>query len=370
MSIRIATFNAENLMQRFDFTGFRNRFNRDRTLGMVKIRDEAHYRQLEEARVVAHTDDDMQLKALAVAEANADIVCLQEVENLEALDAFEYGYLYRMIGKGYIHKYLIEGNDGRGIDVAVMSRDETADGDRIEFKSAKSHAHVTYDDFGLLDDDLVQMGEEGHERVFRRDCLEIDFGIGGKSLTLFVVHFKSMGPDRKGKAGRDYTMPVRRAEARAVRQIIENRFGKGKTANKRWMICGDLNDYQRRIVVHGSHLTSRSFEPVNESHCGFDTLVGDGFSHNLVARLEPMEQWTMFHSRGLEEQHLCQLDYLLASPQLAGRNPKAMPQIIRNGQPWRTPMPEGQEPVRYPRVGWDRPKSSDHCPVVIQLNMV
>ena len=82
-----------------------------------------------------------------------------------------------------------------------------------------------------------------------------------------------------------------------------------------------------------------------------------------------MEQWTLYHSRGLYERHLCQLDYILASPKLADRNKKAKPEIIRSGQPWRTPMPDAQMPDRYPRTGWDRPKASDHCPVAVELRV-
>jgi len=66
---------------------------------------------------------------------------------------------------------------------------------------------------------------------------------------------------------------------------------------------------------------------------------------------------------------LVQLDYLLASPALAKLNPKAIPDIIRNGQPYRTIFPFGQEADRYPRTGWDRPKASDHCPVAITLKI-
>jgi len=370
MSLRLATFNAENLMQRFDFSGFRNEMRRDRTLQMLDIKTEKDYRQLEKARVVAHSDDAMQLTALAIADCQAHSLCLQEIENLDALHAFEYGYLFKMVGAGYRNKYLAEGNDGRGIDVAVMTRSQTSDGQPIEFIKMQSHAGLTYGAAGLLDEDLKAMGEEADDRIFRRDCLEIDFRIGGRPLTLFVCHFKSMGPGKNGVDGRDYTMPVRRAEAKAVRHIIEQKFGKGKTDNKRWVICGDLNDYRSRVIVEGDRYSGYRFKPVHEGSSGFDSLVANGFTENLVERRDEMDRWTLYHSRGPEEQHLCQLDYLLASPSLAKNNPKAVPDIIRNGQPFRTPFPKGQEVERYPRTGWDRPKSSDHCPVVVQLNMV
>ena len=51
------------------------------------------------------------------------------------------------------------------------------------------------------------------------------------------------------------------------------------------------------------------------------------------------------------------------------RNAGAVPDIIRNGQPFRTLFPPGQEVERFPRVGWDRPKASDHCPVAISLDV-
>ena len=44
MSLRIATFNVENLMNRFDFSGYRNELNQDRALALYEIKDEAEYR--------------------------------------------------------------------------------------------------------------------------------------------------------------------------------------------------------------------------------------------------------------------------------------------------------------------------------------
>jgi predicted extracellular nuclease len=234
----------------------------------------------------------------------------------------------------------------------------------------QSHAHLTYEDLGLMTDSLKEMGEEPHNRIFRRDCLEIDFRIGGRPLTLFVCHFKSMGPGKNGEDGREYTMPIRLAEAKATRWIIEDKFGKGKTDNKRWIICGDLNDYRERIIIEGDRHSGYHFKPAREKSAGFDPLITSGFTESLMTRRPEMDRWTLYHSRGPQEQHLCQLDYLLASPSLAAKNPGAVPQIIRQGQPFRTPFPPGQEVDRYPRTGWDRPKASDHCPVVVKLNMV
>src|SRR5690606_13724158 len=113
MSVRLATFNIENLITRFDFSGFRNQLRQDRVLRLYDVADKEAYQQMEQARVIASTDDTRQLSALAIADAEADILCLQEVDNMPALHAFEYGYLFRMVGNGYIQKYLIEGNDTR-----------------------------------------------------------------------------------------------------------------------------------------------------------------------------------------------------------------------------------------------------------------
>lgn len=369
MSLRLATFNVENLMNRFDYSGYRNQLNEDRTLALFEIASEAEYQLLEKARAIAHADDMRQLTALAIADTRADIICMQEVDNIEALKAFEYGYLFKMVGQGYQQKYTTSGNDSRGIDVAVMMRAETADGEPIEFVRMTSHAHVTFEEFGLHTPELASLGQEPFERIFRRDCLEIDVKIGGKPLTIYSVHFKSMGSPRNGLNGRDATMPIRIAEAKAVRRIIEQRFGKDHASDKRWVICGDMNDYRERLVIGGDAYNGYSFTPVSETVSCLDVFLDDGFATNIVERRPEMDRWTLYHTRGPQERHLCQLDYILLSPALARMNETAVPDIVRRGQPWRTLFPPGQEVERYPRAGWDRPKASDHCPVAVSLRV-
>lgn len=368
MPLRLATFNIENLMRRFDFSGFAKPNHADRTLSLYEIGDKEQYRELEQARAIAQTDDTRQLTALALAKTRADIVCLQEVDDLEALSAFEYNYLYRMVGRGYRHKTVSLGNDTRGIDVAVMARDETAEGEPIEIVGTRTHAALTFGEAGLLSPELSARGHMPEERLFRRDCLEVELRVGGKALTLFLVHLKSMSGARDGVPGRDGSMPMRRAEMSAVRRLVEARFGE-RVREASWAVCGDCNDYRERVIVGGGDLDEYTFALVQEAESALDILLGDGFAVNPVERRGALDRWTLFHSRGPKERHLCQLDYLLLSPALARANAEAVPDIVRNGQPWRTPFPPGTAVERFPRIGWDRPKASDHCPVAMTLTL-
>lgn len=379
MSVRIATFNVENLMARFDFSGWRDAMRRDRSLGSREIKSKRDYELLEQARVIAYEDDARQMTALAIADCHADILCLQEVEDLDTLEGFERNYLLPMTGLTYPQKVWIEGNDGRGIDVAVMAREQTANGEPIEVLAVKSYADRTFGDLGVHNQRLEEMGFEADERLFRRDCLEIDLKIDGKRTTLFVSHFKSMGTGRDGLSGRDYTMPVRMAEAQGVRKIISDKFGAHRTAKMRWLICGDLNDYYERLAIDGNKRIGYKFKHLREGHSGVDPLLDDGFAHDLVKRRPEDNRWTLYFAAGESRdtrdpesrpvRHLVQLDYILASPALALSNDRAVPHIIRQGLPHRTVFPAGQDVDRYPRTGWDRPKASDHCPVAVTLKI-
>jgi endonuclease/exonuclease/phosphatase family metal-dependent hydrolase len=222
----------------------------------------------------------------------------------------------------------------RGIDVAAMSKRRIV---------VDSHRELTFEELDLFNDDLEELGETPGSRVFRRDALEVTTRVGQRELVVFVCHFKSMAE------GREETMPLRIAEATAVRRIVERRFDDPAEAN--WLIVGDLND----------HTVDQEGDPIES---GLDPLLEDGFCENLVARLPAAERWTHYFP---SERTKNQLDYVLASPAVAQRNPDARPDIVRRGQPWRVPGLDDLE--RYPRVGYDRPKASDHCPVAVTLEI-
>lgn len=328
-TIRVATFNVENLLQRFNFHCY-GRLSSERTLRLLGVGEEAaEYLPLRKSLAIALTDDSRQQTAQAIRDTEADIICLQEIEHKAILDDFHHFYLNRTGCAHYGWRRCLEGNDRRGIDVGVMSKK------RIK---VTSHAHITFDDFDLYNDELCRYGLSEGEGIFRRDCLEVTVTVEEKPLSIFVCHFKSMA------GGREQTRCVREAEAEAVRRIISNSFPDPVTAD--WLIVGDLNDY------------------VSEPGHGLGPLFADGFSCNLLERLPAEERWTHYYPGG-NAKH--QIDYILASPALAARNPSAMPTVIRSGQPYR--VPESGEITRYSRIGYDRPKASDHCPVAITLEI-
>jgi endonuclease/exonuclease/phosphatase family metal-dependent hydrolase len=153
-----------------------------------------------------------QLEALAkvIRQLDADVIGLQEVESRDYLDRFLEVFLP---DEGYqvVH---FEGNDIRGIDVCVISR--------VPVGEVRSHRHLTFD------------GPEGPMR-FERDLLAVEIlPPGGDPFELWVVHLKS------NYEGREYAEPVRVAEAKMVRRMLDRRLKADPKA--RIILCGDMND--------------------------------------------------------------------------------------------------------------------------------
>ncbi|MCR9141674.1 MAG: endonuclease/exonuclease/phosphatase family protein [bacterium] len=328
MKLRLATFNAENLFARWkDRRADAKRFDNGRGRADAKHGNarqghpnrkhgkkkhgEAPFRH-DPARFREYDHKKRELTARAILSLNADVIGLQEIENLDTLKRFNH----RMLGDEYPYQILIDGNDDRLIDVALLSR--------LPFDYIRTHQYLrTKDD---------------RDWLFSRDCLEVGIRAGKKRvLPVFVNHFKSM------HGGREDTMPRRAEQSRAVVRLLKERFGKDPGAYA-WAVLGDLNDYM--------------------PSAGLKPLLSQPWIVNVVDRIkDPRDRWTHFYPGNGEYN---QLDYILLSRSLAAGNPKAVPYIERRGMP-----------RRAERAGewWSevddrkRIKASDHCPVVIQLKV-
>jgi endonuclease/exonuclease/phosphatase family metal-dependent hydrolase len=368
MRLRVCTFNVENLLSRHSF-GPKQRSETAPVLSLFDVPEEEVREAVQRSVAVALEDDKRELSALAIAETRADILVLQEVDNLGVLQPFFANYVHRLSDLRYGHYRLIDGNDPSGRDVAFAARLDLFDNKKKV--RARSHQEKTFGELEVFSEDLKTFDIGPDDRVFNRDCLEITLELPGTELVIYACHFKAIA---EREEGRERTFPIRHAEARAVRRIIEQRFGEDwRRAN--WIIAGDLNDFRETIMPGG--------EAVPAPHCSLDPLLVD-FAVDPLAALPPRERWTAFYRKApdrdlpAEEQHIG-LDYLLLSPALAAANPDAKPEIFRGGLPYRVPL-DPADPDRsirhlatrgdrYPRVGWDHPKASDHCPVVLALEI-
>ena len=261
---------------------------------------------------------DRTLTAQVIRETDADILAVQEVFDQAALDHFNSHDL-APLGAAYPFRYCFPGNDGRGLDVGLLSR--------IEPALVKSHADLTPADLGLqfegLRDDLP---------IFRRDVLLAEIG----PLTLFVCHFKAPYPDT------DLVWSIRRAEALALRALVERRFADPDQAL--WMVLGDLNEPSR------TQTRSPAIAPLL-----------DGFATDLLDRVPQQDRWSWHNPI----EHLYgHPDAMLASPALARRWPDAVPRIIRSGMGLETHRNTGPH---LSQVGHHRPHASDHAAVVVDL---
>jgi endonuclease/exonuclease/phosphatase family metal-dependent hydrolase len=139
--------------------------------------------------------------AAVLARLDADLVFLQEVENGATLAALA-------AAAGYPSARLVEGNDPRGLDVAVLAR--------LPRLGYRSHA-----------DDV---GPDGR-RLWPRDCVEVLAAASGRPLVLVGSHLSSPLSD-------DGTR--RRWQAARLREIADG----ARAADPAALVLagGDLND--------------------------------------------------------------------------------------------------------------------------------
>lgn len=262
---------------------------------------------------------DRVLTAQVIRDLDADVLILQEVFDQATLDHFHDHFLIPAGAHCYPHRTCLPGNDGRGLDLALLSR--------IAPLEVVSHASTTPADLGLS----PPAGQDPDAPVFRRDCLRIEL----PGLTLFAVHFKAPYPDA------DAAFPVRALEAQATHHLIERHFD--DPARAMWLILGDVND------------------PWHPAQPPATAPILPPFSVNLMERLPRGARWS-YHDAWSGQYG--RPDKMLASPALARACPHAVPDIHRQGLALEAARHSG---AHLPQTGHHRPHASDHAAVVIEL---
>lgn len=178
-SVTIMTFNVQNLFDNIDDPGKDDKAY----LPIAAKRNESHVAACNEIEVASWRDEclnldwsdaavDHKLTVLAGAirevdaERGADIIALQEVENVRILERLRTDYLADL---GYLPAILVEGTDLRGIDVAFLSRFPLA------------HPAVLHP---------LALRDFPERQRDTRGVLQADFALpDGSILTGFSVHF-------------------------------------------------------------------------------------------------------------------------------------------------------------------------------------
>jgi endonuclease/exonuclease/phosphatase family metal-dependent hydrolase len=151
--------------------------------------------------------------ARVMRDVNADVIAVVEAEHRTGLQAFNAQAMGAIAAAPYDHVMLIDGNDDRGIDVALMSRAA------YPIEHIRSH----------VDD------RDGNSKIFSRDCPEYCISLpGGKRLWVLVNHLKS-----KGYGAQAANDARRKKQAQRVRQIYDELAARGE---KLIAVVGDMND--------------------------------------------------------------------------------------------------------------------------------
>ena len=250
--------------------------------------------------------------ARVIAAVDADICVLCEVEHRPALLDFHDGVLVPILQKtgrlGYPYIMLIDGNDKRGIDVAILSR----------FPIPDITSHV----FDI----------PGSPPIFARDCAEYLLEVPNVNarFIMLVNHFSSKGSDPTG-------MQRRIHQATQVASIVNQRMSQGFT---HFMVAGDLNDTPG----------SAGLQPVIQHPKLTDAVK------QFAVSIDPTGKRLGTYETGKE-----QFDYLLMSPAVVAAAKQAG--IERRGhfapRTWKA----------FDTVTSERMEASDHHAVWVDLSL-
>ncbi|GII58999.1 endonuclease [Planotetraspora thailandica] len=224
MDVTVGTFNLNNLFSRFNFEAEIPAILEAPGPGLTAsyVFDDPEQVRIRTYRgrlVQAKDEEGQRLIAERISRMDLDVLAVQEVEDIDTLRFFVAKELDHL----YPHLTLIEGNDPRLIDVAVLSK--------LPIGAVTSWQHSVHHEL-----------PEG--RVFSRDLLEVEILDPGdrnrRLFTLYNNHLKSQfvefGTDPDvGKLANDTR---RRQQAETIARIVAAR----NRPDGRFVIVGDMND--------------------------------------------------------------------------------------------------------------------------------
>lgn len=226
--MRIASFNLNNVFSRYDFTA---EVPAEPVPGpggapvqVVTDLDPADpgkvkFRTFKGRLVKGKPQTERDKLAARIAAINADILAVQEVEDITTLTAFATNELADL---GYKHVVLVEGNDPRLIDVGLLSR--------LPVGAVTSWRHAVFD-------------PSDTDPVFSRDLLQVEILRADRSrrlLTVFVNHLKSKFCDfgEDPVTCQQHNSDQRTHQAAVAARIITAQM----RPDSRFVVCGDMND--------------------------------------------------------------------------------------------------------------------------------
>jgi endonuclease/exonuclease/phosphatase family metal-dependent hydrolase len=220
MSVKVGTFNLNNLFSRFNFQAEVGAVPGAEAGGLTLTFDQAavHVRTFMGRLVRAKDAAGTAKIAKRIAEVmNADVLAVQEVEHIEILKQFNRDNLNNL----YPHVALVEGNDSRLIDVGVLSK--------LPLGAITSHQTATHP-------------EDPGRRVFGRDLLQVEIldAARNKLFNLYNTHLKShfVPAGEDPVAGAQQANTRRRRQADATARILSRM----ERPNSRFVLVGDMND--------------------------------------------------------------------------------------------------------------------------------
>lgn len=224
MRVTIGTFNLNNLFSRYNFKGEISAIRNDDT----EVDTELHYKFGPEDRyrirsyngrlVKAKHEKDTEEVANRIKSMDVDVLAVQEVEDIDTLRHFNREFLQKM----YPYVCLLEGNDPRLIDVALLSK---------------------YPVGGLTSWQNAVHSEDQDNPVFGRDLMEVQVLSESRKKTLFTLynnHLKSHFVDFRDdpEEGRKANNRRRKRQSEMVAEIIKDRM----RPDSRYIMLGDMND--------------------------------------------------------------------------------------------------------------------------------